>query len=150
MRIALGERLQAALGAGYTPGRELGGGGASRRVSVGLAWLAAARGHRQAADRVLSAAAAHLGAEVRAQPGGEADAVVTCARAEVAGLLGDVAAMLVPLRRCMTMANGYPVAWIRRPGAFTRHAQDPRVLALAAELEVGEFRARRKGVPTDR
>ena len=68
----------------------------------------------------------------------------------MAGLLGDVAAMLAPLRRCMTMSNGYPVAWLRSQAAFTRHANDPRVRALAAELEAAEARARRSGVPADR
>jgi hypothetical protein len=55
-------------------------------------------------------------------------------RAEVAGLLGDVAAMLAPIRRCLTMANGYPVAALWTETEFARHAADPRVRALAAEL----------------
>jgi hypothetical protein len=63
-------------------------------------------------------------------------------RAEVAGLLGDVAAMLAPLRRCLTMANGYPVAALGTEPAFARHAGDPRVRALAAELAPAEARAR--------
>ena len=105
--------------------------------SLELARVAAARGDQPAADRALAAAAAHYANEVRDQPGGQADGQLTCARAEVAGLLGDVTAMLVPLRRCMTMANGYPVAWLRSQAAFTRHAADPRVRALAAELEAG-------------
>lgn len=118
--------------------------------SGGLAWLAAARGDRPTADRELSAVAAHSEKWVRDQPSGLADGYLTCLRAEVAGLLGDVAAMLVPLRRCMTMANGSPVAWLRSEAAFTRHAADPRVRALAAELEAAEARARRAGAPTDR
>ena len=117
---------------------------------LGLAWLAAARGDRPAADRTLSAAATHYANEVRDQPGGQTDGELTCARAEVAGLLGDVDAMLVPLRRCMTMANGYPVAWLRATAAFARHVADSRVRALAAELETAEARARLAGAPTDR
>jgi hypothetical protein len=61
-------------------------------------------------------------------------------RAEVAGLLGDVAAMLAPLRQCLTMANGYPVSALGTEPAFARHAGDPRVRALAAELAAAEAR----------
>ena len=118
--------------------------------SAGLAWFAAAEGNRAAADRALASYAAADAAQLRDAPGGIDDAYLTCFRAEVAGILGDVDAMLAPLRRCMTMANGYPVAWLRNQAAFTRHAADPRVRALAAELEAAEARARRTGVPTDR
>ncbi len=98
------------------------------------AWFAAALGDRAGAERALAASAATFGAELRDQPGGTRDAALTCMRAEVAGLLGDVAAMLAPLRRCLTMANGHPVAALGSEPAFTRHAADPRVRALAAEL----------------
>jgi serine/threonine-protein kinase len=118
--------------------------------SLGLAWLAAARGDRTTADRELSAADTQLAGGVREQSGGQIDGALTCVRAEVAGLLGDVAAMLPPLRRCLTMTNGYPVAWLRTEPAFTRHAADPRVRALDAELTAAEARALRTGVPTDR
>jgi hypothetical protein len=106
------------------------------------AWFAAARGDRAGAERALAASAATYGAELSAQPGGTRDAALTCMRAEVAGLLGDVAAMLAPLRRCLTMANGYPVAALRSEPAFARHAAEPRVRAVAAELEAAEARAR--------
>jgi hypothetical protein len=107
------------------------------------AWFAAALGDRAGAERALAASAATFGAELRDQPGGTRDAALTCMRAEVAGLLGDVAAMLAPLRRCLTMANGYPVAALRTEPAFARHAADPRVRALAAELAAAEPRDRR-------
>jgi hypothetical protein len=71
-------------------------------------------------------------------------------RAEVAGFLGDVAAMLAPLRRCLTMTSGYPVAALRTESAFARHAADPRVQALAAELAAAEQRARTTPVPVAR
>jgi serine/threonine-protein kinase len=106
------------------------------------AWFAAALGDRTGAERALAASAATFGAEMRDQPGGTRDAALTCMRAEVAGLLGDVAAMLAPLRRCLTMANGYPVAALGTEPAFARHAGDPRVRALAAELAAAEARAR--------
>jgi Tfp pilus assembly protein PilF len=98
------------------------------------AWFAAALGDRAEAERALAASAATFRAELRDQPGGTRDAAVTCMRAEVAGLLGDVAAMLAPLRRCLTMANGHPVAALGTEPAFARHAGDPRVGAIAAEL----------------
>ena len=106
------------------------------------AWFAAALGDRAGAERALAASAATFRAELRDQPGGTRDAAVTCMRAEVAGLLGDVAAMLAPLRRCVTMANGYAVAALGTEPAFARHAGDPRVRALAAELAAAEARAR--------
>jgi eukaryotic-like serine/threonine-protein kinase len=106
------------------------------------AWFAAARGDRAGAERALAASGATFSAELRDQPGGTRDAALTCMRAEVAGLLGDVAAMLAPLRRCLTMANGYPVAALGTEPAFARHAGDPRVRALAAELAAAEARAR--------
>jgi hypothetical protein len=105
------------------------------------AWFAAAQGDRANAERALAASAKTFGAELRDQPGGTRDAALTCMRAEVAGLLGDVAAMLAPLRRCLTMANGYPVAALRIEPAFARHAEDPRVRALAAELAAAGARA---------
>jgi hypothetical protein len=71
-------------------------------------------------------------------------------RAEVAGLLGDVAAMLAPLRRCLTMPNGYPVASLRTAPAFSRHAADPRVRALAAELAAANPHERAAPVPAAR
>jgi hypothetical protein len=106
------------------------------------AWFAAAQGDRAAAERALAASAATFGAELRDQPGGTRDAALTCMRAEAAGLLGDVTAMLAPLRRCLTMANGYPVAALGTEPAFARHAGDPRVRALAAELAPAEARGR--------
>jgi hypothetical protein len=106
------------------------------------AWFAAALGNRADAERALAASAATFGAELRDQPGGTRDAALTCMRAEVAGLLGDVAAMLAPIRRCLTMANGSPVAALGSEPAFARHAGDPRVRALAAELAAAEARAR--------
>jgi serine/threonine-protein kinase len=72
------------------------------------AWFAAALGNRAGAERALAASGATFGAELRDQPGGTRDAALTCMRAEVAGLLADVATMLAPLRRCLTIANGYP------------------------------------------
>ncbi len=105
------------------------------------AWFAAALGDRAAAERALAASGATFGAELRDQPGGTRDAALTCMRAEVAGLLGDVAAMLAPLRRCLTMANGYPVAALAAEPAFARHAGDARVRALAAELAAAAARA---------
>ncbi len=115
-----------------------------RRADLGLslAWFAAARGDRAAADGALALYAAAYAADLRDAPGGQKVAYLTCARAEVAGLAGDVAAMLAPLRRCLTMANGYPVAALRTEPAFARHAADPRVRALAAELAAAEQRAR--------
>jgi hypothetical protein len=76
--------------------------------------------------------------------------MLTCARAEVEGLLGDVTAMLAPIRRCLTMPSGDPVAALRSEPAFTRHAAEPCVRALPAGLDAEEARARRTGVPTDR
>jgi TolB-like protein/Tfp pilus assembly protein PilF len=106
------------------------------------AWFAAAQGDRAGAERALAASAATFGAELRDQPGGTRDAALTCMRAEVAGLLGNVPAMLAPLRRCLTTANGYPVAALGTEPAFARHAGDARVRALAAELAAAEARAR--------
>ena len=106
------------------------------------AWFAAALGDRAGAERALAASGATFGAELRDQPGGTRDAALTCMRAEVAGLLGDVAAMLAPLRRCLTMANGYPVAALGTEPAFARHAGDPRVRALAVELAAAVASAR--------
>jgi hypothetical protein len=106
------------------------------------AWFAAAGGDRAGAERALAASAATFRAELRDQPGGTRDAALTCTRAEVAGLLGDVAAMLAPLRRCLTMANGHPVAALGTEPAFARHADDPRVRALAAELAAAAAPAR--------
>jgi hypothetical protein len=108
-----------------------------------LSWFAAAQGDRATADRTLAAFATAFAADLRDVPDGPPMAGLTCARAEVAGLLGDVAALLAPLRRCLTMPNGYPVATLRTLPAFARHAADPRVRALAAaELAAAEQRAR--------
>jgi hypothetical protein len=71
-------------------------------------------------------------------------------RAEAAGLVAPVAAMLAPLRRCLTMGNGYPVAALRTESAFARHAANPRVQALAAELAAADQRARTTPVPVAR
>jgi hypothetical protein len=123
-----------------------------RREDLWLAhaWFAAAGGDRAGAERALAASGATFRAELREQPGGTRDAALTCMRAEVAGLLGDVTAMLAPLRRCLTMANGYPVAALGTEPAFARHAGDPRVRALAAELAAAEARARSAPVSTAR
>jgi hypothetical protein len=107
-------------------------------LAPGFAWFAAGGGDRATADRALATYATTWAAQLRDAPGGYFDADLTCARAEVAGLVGDVAAMLAPLRRCLTMANGYPVAALRTEPAFARHAADPRVRALAAELAAAE------------
>jgi tetratricopeptide (TPR) repeat protein len=114
------------------------------RTEVGplLAWFAAAQGDRVAADGALALFATRYAAEIRDAPGGSTDASLTCTRAEVAGLVGDVAALLAPLRRCLTMPSGYPVAMLRTYSAFARHAADPRVRALAADLAAAEQRAR--------
>jgi hypothetical protein len=40
------------------------------------------------------------------------------------------------------MPNGHPVAALGTEPAFARHAADPRVQALAAELAAAEQRAR--------
>jgi hypothetical protein len=40
------------------------------------------------------------------------------------------------------MANGYPVAALGTEPAFARHAGDPRVRALAAEVAAAGARAR--------
>jgi hypothetical protein len=106
------------------------------------AWFAAATGDRATADRALATFAATNAAQLRDAPRGGPDALLTCTRAEVEGLLGDVAAMLAPLRRCLTMPNGYALPALRTEPAFTRHAADPRVRALAAELAAAEQRAR--------
>jgi hypothetical protein len=65
----------------------------------------------------------------------------------VEGLLGDVAAMLPPLRDCLTVPSGYPVAFLATEPEFARHAADPRVRALAAELAAAEQRAHTTPVP---
>jgi hypothetical protein len=119
-------------------------------VALPLAWFAATRGDRAAADGALALYAATYGANLRDEAGGLKDARLTCMRAEVAGLLGDVPAMLAPLRRCLTMANGHPVAALRTEPAFAQHAADPRVRALAAELAAAEQRARTTPVPAAR
>jgi tetratricopeptide (TPR) repeat protein len=123
-----------------------------RRAEAGpdLAWFAAALGDRATADGALAAYSAAFAGLIGDAPGGQADAVLTCMRAEVAGFLGDVAAMLAPLRRCLTMTSGYPVAALRTESAFARHAADPRVQALAAELAAAEQRARTTPVPVAR
>jgi serine/threonine-protein kinase len=107
-----------------------------------LAWFAAATGDRATADRALAVFATTYAARLRGAPGGLDDARLTCTGAEVAGLLGDVAAMLAPLRRCLTMPNGYGLAALRNEPGFSRHAADPRVRALAQELAAAEQRAR--------
>jgi serine/threonine-protein kinase len=111
-------------------------------LGLTLAWFAAAQGDRASAERALATSAAGFAVRLRDAPGGAMDAGLTCARAEVEGLLGDVAALLAPLRRCLTMPGGYAVATLRRYPAFTRHAADPRVRSLAAELAATEQRAR--------
>jgi hypothetical protein len=58
----------------------------------------------------------------------------------VYGLLGDVEAMLPPLRRCLTMPNGYHLVQLGQP-AFARFRADPRVSALASELAAAQARA---------
>ena len=123
-----------------------------RRADLGpqLAWFAAASGDRAEAERALATFAATYAAYLRDAPGGVWDATLTCGRAEVAGLLGDVPTMLAPLRRCLTMANGYPDAALRTEPAFTRHAADPRVRALAAELAAVEQQARTRPAPAGR
>ncbi len=75
---------------------------------------------------------------------------MTCARAQVAGPLGDVAAMLAPLRRCLTRANGEPVAVLGTNPAFARHAAYPRLRALGAELAATEQRVRTAPAPAGR
>jgi hypothetical protein len=97
-----------------------------------LSWLAAAQGDRAAAEGALALLATRLAALRRATPGGLVDAYLACMRADVEALLGDVTALLAPLRRCLTMPSGYPVATLRTNPAFARHAADPRVRALAA------------------
>ena len=122
------------------------------KATLGLqvAWFAAARGDRAGANLALTSYANTYAAELRDAPGGIEDAVLTCTRAEVAGLVGDVAAMLTPLRQCLTMPNGYDLVTLRTELAFTRHAADPRPLALAAELAAAEERARNTPVQTSR
>ncbi len=114
------------------------------RAEIGpqLAWFAAAAGDRSAADRGLAAFAADYATAQRESPGGQSDAYLTCTHAEIAGLLGDVTKMLAPLRRCLTMGSGYPVATLKSDWAFARHASDPRVQALAVELTTAQDRAR--------
>jgi hypothetical protein len=107
-----------------------------------LSWFAAAQGDRGAAEGALALVATQYAAHIRDMPGGLMDVSLTCARAEVEALLGDVAALLAPLRRCLTMPSGYPVATLRTNPAFARHAADPRVRALAMDLAAAEQRAR--------
>lgn len=99
-----------------------------------VAWFAAATGNALAADRALTAYATAFGAMLRDARGGIEDANLTCMRAEIAGLSNDVDGMIAPLRRCLTMPNGYPISALRIEAAFTRHTADPRIRTLAAEF----------------
>ncbi|GJG85397.1 hypothetical protein tb265_05780 [Gemmatimonadetes bacterium T265] len=103
-------------------------------LALPLAWFAAARGDGGTARAALDAYSTASDAELRALPDGSKSAALTCTRAEVAGLLGDVAGLLPPLRRCLTMPGGFPVAFLRTEPAFARHRADLRLRALAAEL----------------
>lgn len=104
-------------------------------------------GDRPATDASPAAFGARWNAGLRAAPSGAFAGQLTCRRGEVEGLLGDVAAMLPLLRRCLTMPNGYPVAFLATEPAFARPRADPRVRALAAELAAAEARARSTPVP---
>jgi hypothetical protein len=103
-------RARPLLARGLAIVRRLSDGGSQdlRVIAPSTAWFAAATGDRATADRALATFAATYAAQRRDAPRGQYDAVLTCTRAEVEGLLGDVAALLAPLRRCLTMPNGYP------------------------------------------
>jgi eukaryotic-like serine/threonine-protein kinase len=94
-----------------------------------LSWLSAMRGDRVLALSTLQRAGAGPTASI--YPNG-ADAIqYSCSTAEVYGLLGDVDAMLPFAKRCFTMPNGYPVAYLNEP-EFARHLKDPRVRNIAS------------------
>jgi serine/threonine-protein kinase len=97
-----------------------------------LAWFEAAGGDSVSARVALAKSAA--APIITGMPGGAADAWRTCMVARVEGLLGNVEAMLPPLRRCLTMPNGLPVVRLTQESEFTRHRNDPRVRGLAASL----------------
>jgi hypothetical protein len=108
-----------------------------------IAWNAAARGDRPAAEAALRKGAADP--LILERPRGASDAAQTCTSAEVYGLLGDVEAMLPLLRRCLTIPNGYHLAQLGQP-AFARFHADPRMRALTAELVAARARSRRAPV----
>ena len=109
-------------------------------ASRGMAWFAAARGDRPAAEAALRRAAVDP-LITHAQPGSLYDGAQTCATAEAYAMLGDVDAALPSLRRCLTMPNGYPLPWFGDP-VYDRVRNDPRVRALVAELTAAQSRAR--------
>ena len=103
-----------------------------RLATLLLAWYAAVRGDRPAALSALR----RVGESptIAMYPNGVEAAYLTCFTAEVYGLLDDVGAMLPFARRCFTMPNGYPIAYLNEP-AFARHLNDPRVRSLGRRRE---------------
>jgi hypothetical protein len=101
----------------------------TRSQNLILGWLSALRGDRAQALAMLRKAGPGPTASI--YPNG-ADAIqYACSTAEIYGLLGDVDAMLPFAKRCFTMPNGYPVAYLHEP-EFERHLKDPRVRSIAA------------------
>ena len=99
----------------------------SRLASMNLAWYAAVRGDRPAALSALRRAGGSP--TIAIYPNSVEAGALACVTAEVYALLDDVDAMLPFARRCFTMPNGYPVAYLSEP-EFARHLNDPRVKAL--------------------
>lgn len=94
---------------------------------LGVAWYEALRGNRSAA---LVAIRLVGGNPITTRyPNSFEAAWATCLKAEVYGLLDDVEAMLPFARRCFTMPNGFPLAYLNE-SEFARHLNDPRVRAI--------------------
>ena len=105
-----------------------------RRYAEIAAWTDAARGERA---RAL-AAATDVGRSPIAQqwPNGQFAAFTACNGAEIYAFLDVVELMLPQLRRCLTLPGGYATSAFFAEPALKRHANDPRVRALLADLEL--------------
>ena len=105
-----------------------------RRYTEIAAWTDAARGVRA---RALAAATDIVRSPIAQQwPNGQLAAFTACNGAEIYAFLDVVELMLPQLRRCLTLPGGYATSAFFAEPALRRHANDPRVRALIADLEL--------------
>jgi hypothetical protein len=70
-------------------------------------------------------------------PDGAFAAFVACNDAEIFALGGDVERMLPRLERCLTLPGGYGTSAILGEPALSRHARDPRLVAMLGRIGLG-------------
>ena len=96
-------------------------------------WTDAARGKHLVA--VTALASVDRTPVILEWPNGKFAAFTACNAAEVWGFFDAVPKMLPQLRRCLTLPGGYPLTALSTEPSLARHAADPRIRELLAELK---------------